>query len=205
MPNPFSKERHITPKSMVLEALEEHLFTVDWLLRYKKIDPQMWKNANGGTLGYPAALILFTIVDTIGSYYRKSDLKLEITVEGTKRVIDEDGYKHFFILNSHYFNLSLSAFEIQNLYNMVRSKLVHNSIIGAEITLTSLSSIPFVVVQPSSGKGKYEVHLSGFLSCCKHAVNLFSEQADEIFAATKLGKGFPRMNGKSSNSGSSKQ
>jgi len=205
MTNPFNHERHLIPKSMVLEALEEHLFAIDWLLRYKKIDPSIWNNANGGTLGYPAALLLFTIVDTIGSYYRKSDLKLEITVDGTKRAIDEEGYKHFLILNSHYFNLSLSAFEIQNLYNMARSKLVHNSVIGGEITLTPLDSIPFVVVQPSSGKGKYEVHLSGFLSCCKHAVKLFSEQADEIFAATKLGKGFPRMNGKSRNSGSSKQ
>lgn len=200
MANPFSKERHVNPKSMVLEALEEHLFAIEWLLRYRKTESSIWNNPTGGTLGFPAAVLLFTIVDTIGSYYRKSNIKLEIPVDGTKKIIDEEGYKHFFILNSHYFNLSLSTFEIQNLYNMARSKLVHNSIIGGEITLIASDHTPFVEVRPLSGKGKYEVYLSGFLSSCRHAVKLFSDQADEIFAATKLGNGFPQMNGKPSSS-----
>jgi hypothetical protein len=106
---------HDTPASMLKESLNESLTVAEYCLAYRKND--------GGCLGYPAAMILFSIVDTIGSYFRKNK-NLRILIDGKTRFIDSDGYKHFFILNSPYFEQHLSEKVIKTLYIKFRSLLL---------------------------------------------------------------------------------
>lgn len=189
MRNTFNFERHNEPRTMVIEALDEYIYSIGEMLKYRKLDSELWSNPNGGTLGYPCAILLFVIVDTIGSYFRKSTKLIE--VDGKKRKISSAGYQHFFILNSEFFGLSLSEKEIKTFYEMGRNKLLHNSLIGAEVTLVALNSLPFLESNQASGKGKYVVYLNSFYNACILAIYQFKQQQNEIFQNSSIGKALP--------------
>jgi hypothetical protein len=54
---------------MLRESLPEYLLVADWCVRYQK-DASWGADQVGGRLGYPAAVMLFCIADTIGSFHR---------------------------------------------------------------------------------------------------------------------------------------
>jgi len=174
---------HDTPVSMLKESLNENLTVVEYCLAYRKED--------NGCLGYPAAMLLFSIVDTIGSYFRKNK-DLKIRIDGKLRLIDSDGYKHFFILNSPYFEQQLPEEAIKTLYAKFRSLLTHNSVLGAKamLLLGNNHDLGAFLKGKANGTEVYIVSLTQFYALCKRAVERFLNDADEIVPKSKQGARF---------------
>jgi len=112
---------------LLKESLSELIFVADYCVNYRKENPQWPKKQIGGCLGFPASILLFSIVDAIGSYYRdRADFI--ITVDGRDETIKNDGFHHFYILNSDYYDKqNLSGEFIKKIYNNYRSLLIHNA------------------------------------------------------------------------------
>lgn len=106
------------------EALKENLYTIEYCLNYKKTLSADWNNPDG-CLGYPAFILICSIIDTIGSFFRGTET--EIVVNSEKRKI-KTASDHFLILNhDKLFNMKLKQNTIDDFYSTYRSKLVHNS------------------------------------------------------------------------------
>lgn len=178
---------------MVIEALDEYIFVIGKMLKYRKQDAAIWTDPNLGTLGFPISVLLFVIVDTIASYYSESANPLQIKVDGHNALITRSS-THFNILNSRYFNLNLTAKEIKEIYRIGRSRLIHNSVIGDELTLVAARGNKFIEVNPMSGKGKYVIYLVSFHEACIAAVEMFKANKDDIFKHSKK-KTLPRSQG----------
>lgn len=99
---------HNTIPSMVRESLIESFLVSKFCVYFEK-DSNIWKS--NGCYGYPAAKLLFSIVDAIGSY-----------------VIGGKTRKHFKILNHpEYYNLKLDKKSLEIIYENYRCILEHNS------------------------------------------------------------------------------
>ena len=170
---------HDTPASMLRESLIENLTVVEYCLSYRKQD--------NGCLGYPAAMLLFSIVDSIGSYFRKNK-NFKIQIDGKLKFIESDGYKHFFILNSPYFEQQLPEAAIKILYGKFRSLLTHNSVLGAKAVLIHNHELGAFL--KSKDDDIYIVALTPFFYLCKRAVELFLKDADKIVPKSKQGAKF---------------
>jgi hypothetical protein len=93
---------------MVLESLTEMLMVAKYCIEFRK-DPAEW--GGQGCYGWPAAILLFSIVDAIGSYEIGGNTK-----------------KHFDILNhAEYYNLHLDQEIIDKIYENYRCILTHNA------------------------------------------------------------------------------
>ena len=184
-------ERHKLPKDMLLESLDELLHVAEYCLEYRKSDKILWPEPHSaGVLGMPCAILLFAIVDTIGSYFRKnSNAPLDILVDGKQEKIGKT-HKHFYILNSEYFGLSLSDAAIKEFYNKGRCRLMHNGVLGKELTLSYSNARSYLEVNNIEGKGRYAVHLIGFYEACRQAVNIFKENINDIVPYSPEGKDF---------------
>ncbi|WP_175633909.1 hypothetical protein [Pedobacter ghigonis] len=193
MKNTFHHNRHIVPSTMVIEALDEYIYAIGEMLKYRKQDSSIWANPNFGTLGYPVTVLLFVIVDTIASYHSESSKPLQIKVDGNSVKITRPS-THFNILNSEYFNLDLKSKEINALYRIGRSRLIHNSVIGDELTLVAGRGVKFIEVNEYPGKGKYVIYLTDFYEACIAAVNMFKTNKEEIFKHSKK-KTLPKSQG----------
>lgn len=179
---------------MLTESLDELLFTARCCLKYRKIDNVLWPppHAMNGVLGIPAAIALFTIVDALGSYFKKNkNVSLHIQIDGQLKNIGKQGYHHYYILNSEYFGLSLSENDIEKIYSMGRSRLMHNAILGKEVTLR-LSGTPFLQVNPFDGKGRFVVNLKEFSSACENAIAMFKAKIDDIVPYSPEGRDFKK-------------
>lgn len=170
---------HDTPASMLRESLDENLKVVEYCLAYRKED--------NGCLGYPAATLLFSIVDSIGSYFRKNK-NFKIQIDGKLKLIDSDGYKHFYILNSPYFDQKLPEAAIKILYAKFRSLLTHNSVLGAKALLYHNHELGAFL--KSKDSDVYIVALTPFYDLCKRAVDCFLRDADDIVPNSKQGAKF---------------
>jgi hypothetical protein len=107
---------HPNTNSMLKESLSEMILVAEYCINFRK-DSRMW--GSDGCYGYPAAVLLLSIVDSIGSY----------VLGGTVR-------KHFDILNSsNYYNLGLSSNSIKIIYEDYRCRLTHNTVMEPEIFL----------------------------------------------------------------------
>lgn len=120
--------------------------------------------------------MLFSIVDTIGSFYKgRSELKIEISGKPVR--IKRDGDQHFYVLNSEYYAQTLDERTIKKLYENFRSLLVHNA---------SLAPSHFLLNEPTladpfpTHDGKPSVNLSAFLYKSKEAAKLFLDRLDHI-------------------------
>ena len=147
---------------LLAASLREYIESSKLALEYQK--DETWKGA--GCLGFASALLLMSVVDTIGSYLRRSDVTVEI--DGVSRRIDGDGFKHFFVLNvPDAFGQSLSHAEIKQLYDTYRSPLSHNAAIAFSNALIAdgSSEVPFPIVN-----GRRVVNLVPLHNlCCKAA------------------------------------
>lgn len=94
-------------ENLVFEALVENLLVARYFIDFRK-DPLEWKRF--GCYGFPAAILLFSITDMIGSYILGGSTK-----------------NHFNIFNnSDYYNLGLTDEELKELYDHYRCLLTHN-------------------------------------------------------------------------------
>lgn len=112
------------PKHQQIDALKENLIAVNFCLTYEKFNNNDW-GEDRGCLGIPALILLCSIIDTIGSFFRGGEL--EIGFEDRNRKIEKAKH-HFYILNhERLFDLKLKKFTITDFYSTYRSKLTHNN------------------------------------------------------------------------------
>jgi hypothetical protein len=166
---------HPDLKSMLRESLVEYLHVAEYCVGYTK-DVTWSREMSGGCLGYPAAVMMFAIVDAIGSYYR-GNRTLSMSVDGRSVSIRTDGFQHFYILNSEYYAQTLSASTIKSLYGRFRSLLVHNAALAPGSFLVSFSGqhVSFPV-----SDDRQCVNLPPFLELSKRAVGVFLERLDTV-------------------------
>jgi hypothetical protein len=175
---------HPTVSSMLQESLTEYVYVAEWCVNYQK--DQAWSppHQEGGRLGYPAAVMMFCIVDTIGSFYRgKADFK--VSIDGREVAIRKDGFQHFFVLNSPYYEQSLSKAAIEKIYGVFRNELLHNAALAPGYALVSLpqNHEPFPVVD-----GGQRVNIDAFLEISKKAVTLFLQNILEVVPGSQQEK-----------------
>ncbi len=96
--------------SMLRESLDEMIIVSRWCVDNHKSD--------GGIFGYPAAVLLFSIADSIGSYL----------LGGTIR-------NHFNVYNHEVFGFNLSKEQLDKIYKYFRSLLTHYLVMASGCAL----------------------------------------------------------------------
>lgn len=143
---------------MIQESLIEMIAVSDYCINFRK-DPKTW--GSHGCYGYPSAVLLFSITDSIGSY-----------------ILDGLTRNHFNILNHpDYYNLGLSEDDIKVIYENYRCILTHNSTMPLEHFL-AIGTIESPVFE-YKGENPY-INLIPFLAISKKCVFNFLENADEL-------------------------
>ncbi|MCB4757600.1 MAG: hypothetical protein LHV69_11330 [Elusimicrobia bacterium] len=159
---------HPNSSSLLKESIPEYLQAAEYCLNFRK--------PNGGCLGYPGAALMFSIADSIGSYHRgRTDFT--ILIDGKNCSIRKESFHHFFILNSNYYQLSLSENTIKKLYENYRCLLLHNAALALNnfLYLGDSNAVPFI--QDDQG---VHVNVSGFLRVTREAVSKFMKQIDVV-------------------------
>ena len=155
---------HGTISSMAKEALIETFLVAQYCVKFEK-DPRIW--GASGCYGYPAAKLLFSIVDTIGSY-----------------VIDNnDPRQHFKILNHpDYYNLGLSEEDLKIIYENYRSLLEHNSVMPFDhfLNIGNADGKVFEIVN-----NKPTLNLLPFLLLTKKILEKFLPDLEKIISESK--------------------
>jgi hypothetical protein len=174
---------HSKTEDMLKESLEEMFIAAQLCIEFKK--------ENEGCLGYPAAILLLAIADTIGSYY-EGNKNFTIQVDGKNKVINTKGFQHFYILNSNYYDLQLSELSIKKIYDNYRSLLIHNAVIAKEhfITLDDPLRRSFAedgLFSSMTGKPYPTIYLKPLLKTTAFAISKFTDKIDKIFSVSKQG------------------
>lgn len=185
-------ERNEYPYQMIEEALDELIICAKFSVFHDKKFGNKLGRVVTGNLGYPSAIILFSIIDIIGNCF-KDNKNLEVVVDGKKKFVSKKSSSSFYILNSKYFHQDLKQSEIDYFYDRFRSKLIHNGLIGAEAKMfpTSTKHKTAFFSTASEGKGRYSVSLEELFYLCEKAVNLFKFDLKEVVEGSRLGKKFP--------------
>jgi hypothetical protein len=166
---------HPDTASMLQESLREYLCVAKWCVQYQK-DASWGTGQTGGRLGYPAAVMMFCIADTIGSFHR-ADASFRAAVDGKAVTIRQQGFHHFYVLNSDYYQQSLSGETIKRLYANFRDLLVHNAALAPEHILISLPTVPDAFPMVND---RQLVNIDGFLRISDTAVKLFLERLPTV-------------------------
>jgi hypothetical protein len=171
---------HNSTHSLVEEALTEYLAIAEHCITTGK--------PTGGCYGFPTALLLFSIVDAIGSFYRGNN-SFTIAVDQKKRTINGTGFQHYFVLNSEYYSQALTEKDIQRLYDYYRCLLVHNAALApAHFLDIGHPTDPLFAKRPGSSHIDY-VNLRPFLDLSHSAVAKFLKVAPTLVPISKQGKG----------------
>lgn len=157
----------------ILEGLVEMLHVAEYAINYRKTDRAQWGDyATGGILGYPSAVVLFSVIDCLGSVFAGDD-RFSVSIDGKSRQIRRAN-EHIYILNSKYFNLDLGLIDLDNLYMNVRSTLVHNSLLpaGYHLQIGEDERLPFCVAVTESDERFYFVNLVRLYEAVHEAVRM---------------------------------
>lgn len=142
---------HPNLQSMLKESLPEMLLVAKYCVEFRK-DTNTWPAP--GCYGYPAALLLLSIADSIGSYVEQGKIK-----------------NHFKILNNKdYYGLNLSDEEIRIMLDNYRNLLSHNTVVSTNVGL-NIGSPNDPILQNQSGR--YWLNLVPFYNVSAQAVNSF--------------------------------
>lgn len=164
---------HPNLQSMLHESLPEKLLVAKYCIEYKKEDDPKIEWLTPGCYGYPAALLLLSIVDTIGSFIEEGNVE-----------------KHFKILNnSKYYGLDLSKEELKIIYNKYRNLLSHHSLLSTDVGLRIGKKNNSVLEQDSS---KYWLNLIPFYLASVKAVTQFLENSSNVLKNNKTFKNIYR-------------
>jgi hypothetical protein len=117
---------HTSFNKLTIESLKENIFIINYCLNFDKAKNKNWNGeSKEGCLGVPALILICTLIDTIGSYFRGAEYIISIDEENHKIKFASD---HFYVLNhDKFFNLGLKMATIMDFYSTYRSKLVHNT------------------------------------------------------------------------------
>lgn len=181
-------QRAKEPIEMVQESFREILFTVRKCLDYRKTqDKDYWSTPHNtplGVLGFPSAILMFSLVDAIGSYY-EGNKEMQIKLRGEKNTanISTSVESHFYILNSEYFALNLSKEDVTRIYEC-RNSLLHNNVLTNEIQLKYSSERPFIhpttYQDGDKAESFFQIRLISFLQACENAFEMFMSNKDII-------------------------
>jgi len=166
---------HPDTASMLQESLREYLSVAQWCVHYQK-DASWGTGQACGCLGYPAAVMMFCIADTIGAFHR-ADKSFNALVDGKTVTIRQQGFHHFYVLNSNYYQQSLSGVAIKRLYGNFRDLLVHNAALAPDHILISLPNIPDAF--PTLNDHQL-VNINGFLQVSEAAVRIFLKRLPTV-------------------------
>jgi len=140
---------HSNLQSMLNESLPEMLLVAKYSVEFQK-DTNIWPAP--GCYGYPAAILLLSIADSIGSYVENGNVK-----------------NHFKVLNNKdYYGLNLSENEIKIIYDEYRNLLVHNTVMSTNVGLNIGSSSDPVL---QNQNGRFWLNLVPFYNLSVKAVN----------------------------------
>jgi len=152
------------------EALTEMLVTIKYCLDFDKKSSSDWAGVNGGCLGYPALILMSSMIDTMGSFFRKGSLK--ISLDNKEKSIQK-AEEHFFILNQeNLFNLGLAEVTIMDFYSTYRSKMVHNSSLPPNNFLFSDKNTNKIFILDPDNKIR-AINLHSLFESIKTATNRF--------------------------------
>jgi hypothetical protein len=157
---------------MLNESMLEILLAAHNCIAFDKRRVIGWTAGSQGCLGYPAAILLFSLVDAIGSYYEGTSITFP---DGSTTLIQYPSH-HFYVLDAAHFDLSLTKDEITSIYSAYRCLLTHNNVLasGHSIDIGSESDQPFLTNVDESDKAFVErVNLLPFLTLCTSAVESF--------------------------------
>jgi hypothetical protein len=160
---------HESLPPLLKDALCEFLIATEFCLKYRKPD--------GGSLGFPAAALMFSIADSLGSYHRQRP-EFTVNVDGKKTAISGNNFQHYYIFNSSYYGLNLSKSTIRSLYEKYRCLLLHNTAMpldGCLLFENVHSDHPFLIEGPL-----LHVNVSAFFRVTQNAVRTFISQIDEV-------------------------
>jgi hypothetical protein len=167
------------------ESLDELLEGAKYCAEYFKSGPPWESRRTGGCLGYPGAILLFTIIDSIGSYfYKNQDFKVKVDGKFTK--INHSGWEHFKILNSKYFNLDIPEADLRILYHQYRSPLSHNAVLGDGVFMypssqgTKFDKLAFSRLNDGFAPNIPIVFVKELYLLCKSSVELFKQDMSEV-------------------------
>lgn len=163
---------HETTISLLKESLPEFLETAKFCIKFRKND--------GGCLGYPGAAIMFSIVDSIGSYHAGKK-GFTVPIDGQQKNITGTS-DHFFILNSYFYEFNLEQRIINKLYSNYRCLLLHNSALAINhfLVMDENNDTPFIV-----NDDNVNVNVTGFLKSTTKAVDIFLKEINEIVPGSK--------------------
>jgi len=140
---------HPNVPSMLQESLPEMLLVAKHCIEFRK-DTNIWPAP--GCYGYPAALLLLSIADSIGSYVEKGSVE-----------------NHFKVLNNNdYYGLNLSNRDLRIIFDNYRNLLSHNTAMATNVGL-SIGFISDPVLQ--SQNNSYLLNLVPFYNASIKAVN----------------------------------
>ncbi len=139
---------HNDLQSMLTESLPEMLLVAKYCIEFHK-DPELW--GSPGCYGYPASLLLLSIVDSIGSH-----------------IYGGNADKRFRILNDpKYFGLNLTPNEVSTIKEKYRDLLAHNSLLAANVELSSGNHSDPVLI---SMNGRYRLNIVPLYDACVKVV-----------------------------------
>jgi hypothetical protein len=170
---------HPNLRSMLKESLDE-------ITAIASYSAQTRKPGGGGVYGFPSAMLLFSFIDTIGSFLR-GNKNVAIQIDGATRSINRDT-EHYFVLNSRFFDFSFSQKQIDFIYEMCRCKLLHNSVIGKKIILVPSLSPAIQFNYSNANKTKIEtckIGIRELLEKCETAKALFLSEIDDILKESR--------------------
>lgn len=147
---------HPNIPSMLGESLPEMLLVAKYCIEFRK-DTKIWQAT--GCYGYPAALLLLTITDSIGSYIEKRSVENHFTV----------------LMNKSFYSIDITREETKVLYEY-RNRLSHNSVLDLDVQL-SLGSFESKVLELTTD-GKYQLNLIPFYTVTADALTKFIQNAD---------------------------
>jgi len=164
------------PMEMLTESLNEILMTVKFSMQYRKsYDSEFWSvtEENDGILGFPSCMLLFCVVDTLGSYFENhQNFKIDIKGLSNPQTISDENRSHFYILNSELFNLNLSKGDIDRLYEC-RTSLLHNSVLTDGVILRETNKKDFIEKVKFEKKTLMSIGITDFYYACEMAVERF--------------------------------
>ncbi|MBS1595580.1 MAG: hypothetical protein JST90_14790 [Bacteroidetes bacterium] len=162
--------RHNSLKDLSYEALSETLCAAEILIGYDKGSIKgRWSEGDNGGLGYPAAVLLFSFIETVGCIW-----------------INKGKGNSFKVLREPIFGSQpLSEHLCTMVYATYRNKLAHNLALPQNVYLQIDDKDPRAFNVTNTDKGGKEavnaINLHALLVICKRAFESLPEVFDEKF------------------------
>jgi len=157
---------HANLNSMLYESLIEMYEIAQYSINTIKPIPP-WPVS--GVYGFPAAILLLSIADTIGAY---------VTQESSTE-------KHFRILsNAAYYSPALPENDVELIYDKYRNLVTHNGVVALNATM-KIGTIGDPILSKETN-GKSVLLLRPFLEATRKALIVFFDQSNELLANNKI-------------------